>query len=182
MPTNFLQRLNQRKNVLNFKCRTLYPNTKHRVLWTCKYTSLLLSTRIIMHHVAAGKYFKTKLHLSMHQAYIYNYYYCWVWIFWDLVLLLKTCSLYHKKLFIQKVNDISRQVFNNFFSASDIMEAVRGRFCFYRYKCKVVWYKLDCWEVCMLRINKNKHYNHNSEENGREFAEFSYYLILICLA
>ena len=56
----------------------------------------------------------------------------------DFVLLfLKTCSLYHEKLFIQKVNDISSQVFNNFFSASDIMEAVRGRFCFYRYECKV---------------------------------------------
>ena len=31
------------------------------------------------------------------------------------LLLLKTCSLYHEKLFIQKVNDISSQVFNNFF-------------------------------------------------------------------
>ena len=51
------------------------------------------------------------------------------------LLLLKTCSLYHEKLFIQDVNDISSQVFNNFFSASDIMEAVRGRLCFYRYEC-----------------------------------------------
>ena len=49
------------------------------------------------------------------------------------LLSLKTCTLYHEKLFIQKVNDISSQVFNNFFSASDIMEAVRGRFC--------VWYE-----------------------------------------
>ena len=31
------------------------------------------------------------------------------------LLLLKTCSLYHKKVFIQKGNDISSQVFNNFF-------------------------------------------------------------------
>jgi hypothetical protein len=31
------------------------------------------------------------------------------------LLLLKTCSLYHEKLFIQKVNDISSQVYNNFF-------------------------------------------------------------------
>ena len=47
---------------------------------------------------------------------------------WDFVLLLlKTCSLYHEKLFIKVVNDISTQVFNNFFSASDLMEAVRGR-------------------------------------------------------
>ena len=46
----------------------------------------------------------------------------------DLVLLLKTCSLYHEKLFIQKVNDISSQVVNNFFSDSDFMEAVRGPF------------------------------------------------------
>ena len=58
---------------------------------------------------------------------------------WDFVRLsLKTCSFYHEKLFIQVVNDISSQVFNNFFSASDIMEAVRGRLCFYRYECKVV--------------------------------------------
>ena len=46
----------------------------------------------------------------------------------DLVLLLKTCSLYHEKLFIQKVNDISSQVVNIFFSDSDFMEAVRGPF------------------------------------------------------
>ena len=83
----------------------------------------------------------------------------------DFVLLLfKTCSLDHEKLFIKKVNDICSQVFNNFFSASDIMEAVRGRFCFYRYECKVAWYKLDCCKVCMLRINKNKHYNDSLEE------------------
>ena len=72
------------------------------------------------------------------------------------LLLLKTCSLYHEKLFIQDVNDISSQVFNNFFSASDIMEAVRGRLCFYRYECKVAWYKLDCCEVCILRINRKR--------------------------
>ena len=51
---------------------------------------------------------------------------------WDFVFLsLKTCSLYHEKLFIQKVQVISSQVLNNFFSASDIMEAVRGLFRFY---------------------------------------------------
>ena len=44
---------------------------------------------------------------------------------------LKTCSLYHENLFIQKVKVISTQVFNNFISASDTMEAVRGRFHFY---------------------------------------------------
>ena len=55
------------------------------------------------------------------------------------LLLLKTCSLYHEKLFIQVVNDISSQVFNNFFSASDIMEAVRGRFR--------VWY-----EGCVIQV------------------------------
>ena len=59
---------------------------------------------------------------------------------WDFVLLLlKTCSLYHEKLFIQVVNDISSQVFNNFFSASDIMEAVRG--------CFRVWY-----EGCVIQV------------------------------
>ena len=47
------------------------------------------------------------------------------------LLKLKTCSLYHENLFIQKVKVISTQVLNNFFSASDIMEAVRGRFHFY---------------------------------------------------
>ena len=36
----------------------------------------------------------------------------------------QTCSLYHENLFIQKVKVISTQVLNNFFSASDIMEAV----------------------------------------------------------
>jgi hypothetical protein len=57
---------------------------------------------------------------------------------WDFVLFsLKTCSLYHEKLFIQTFKVISSQVLNNFFSASDIMEAVRGRFCFYRYEYKV---------------------------------------------
>ena len=67
---------------------------------------------------------------------------------WHFVLLsLKTYSLYHEKLFIQKLKVISCQVLNNFFSASDIMEAVRGRFCFYRYECKVVRYKLDCCKV-----------------------------------
>ena len=55
------------------------------------------------------------------------------------LLLLKTCSLYHEKLFIQVVNDISSQVFNNFFSASDIMEAVRGHFS--------VWY-----EGCLIQV------------------------------
>ena len=46
---------------------------------------------------------------------------------WEFVRLsLKTCSFYHEKLFIQVVNDIRTQVFNNFFSASDILEAVRG--------------------------------------------------------
>ena len=35
---------------------------------------------------------------------------------WDIVLLsLKTCSLYHEKLFIQKFKVISSQVLNNFF-------------------------------------------------------------------
>ena len=51
---------------------------------------------------------------------------------WDFVLLkLKTCSLYHENLFIQKFKVIRSQVLNNFFSTSDNMEAVRGRFSFY---------------------------------------------------
>ena len=59
------------------------------------------------------------------------------------LLLLKTCSLYHEKLFIHVVNDISSQVFNNFSSASDIMEAVRGRFS--------VWYEGCVIQVILLR-------------------------------
>ena len=63
---------------------------------------------------------------------------------WDFVRLsLKTCSLYYEKLFIQEVNDISIQVFNIFFSASDIMEAVRGRLCFYRYECNASMHTQD---------------------------------------
>ena len=55
-------------------------------------------------------------------------------ILWEFGLQkLKTYSLYHENLFIQKVKVLSTQVLNNFFSASDIMEAVRG-FCFYRYE------------------------------------------------
>ena len=59
------------------------------------------------------------------------------------LLLLKTCSLFHEKLFIQVVNDNTSQVFNNFFSASDIMEAVRGRF--------PVWYEGCVIQVILLR-------------------------------
>ena len=54
---------------------------------------------------------------------------------WDFeVLKLKICSLYHEKLFIHKFTDMITQVLKLFFSASDIMEAVRGRFCFYGMK------------------------------------------------
>ena len=75
-------------------------------------------------------------------TYIFTYYYLTtisteLGFLWDFVpLSLKTCALYHEKLFIQVVNDISTQVFNNFFSASDTMEAVKGRFCFHKYECK----------------------------------------------
>ena len=41
------------------------------------------------------------------------------------------------------VNDISSQVLNNFFSASDIMEALRGRFR--------VWYEGFVIQVILLR-------------------------------
>jgi hypothetical protein len=47
------------------------------------------------------------------------------------VLKLKTCSLYHENLLLQKFKDMYTQVLHIFFSASDIMEAVRGRFCLY---------------------------------------------------
>ena len=45
--------------------------------------------------------------------------------------ILKACRLYHENLLLQKINDMIIHVLKNFFSASDIMEAVRGRFCFY---------------------------------------------------
>ena len=54
-----------------------------------------------------------------------------------------TQNLYREKLFIQVVNDTSSQVFNNFFSASYIMEAVRGRFR--------VWYEGCVIQVILLR-------------------------------
>ena len=47
------------------------------------------------------------------------------------VLKLKTCSLYHDNLLLQKFNDMYTQVLTYFFSASDIMKAVKGRFHFY---------------------------------------------------
>ena len=68
-------------------------------------------------------------------------------ILWEFGLQkLKTCSLYHENLFIQKVKVISTQVLNNFFSASDIMEAVRGRFHFYG-----INYKGCVIQVALLR-------------------------------
>ena len=42
------------------------------------------------------------------------------------LLKLKTFSLYHENLLLQKFNDMYTQVLKYFFSASDIMEAVRG--------------------------------------------------------
>ena len=47
------------------------------------------------------------------------------------LLKLKICSLYHEKLFIQTFDDMITQILNRYFSASDIMEAVRGHFLFY---------------------------------------------------
>ena len=83
------------------------------------------------------------------------------------LLLLKTCSLCHEKLFIQVVNDISSQVFNIFFSASDIMEAVRGRFR--------VWYEGCVIQVLLLR---SRHTCNTTEQllvvgrgEGREMGE-----------
>ena len=47
------------------------------------------------------------------------------------VLKLKTCSLYHENLHLQKFNDMYTQVLTYFFSTSDIMETVGGCFRFY---------------------------------------------------
>ena len=44
------------------------------------------------------------------------------------LLKLKTCSFYRENLLLQKFNYMYTQVPKYFFSASDIMEAVRGRF------------------------------------------------------
>ena len=56
-------------------------------------------------------------------------YYGFLWEF--AFLKFKTCSFYHEKLFKQKFNDMITQVLNGFYSAYDIMEAVRGHFLFY---------------------------------------------------
>jgi hypothetical protein len=48
-----------------------------------------------------------------------------------ILLKIKTYSLYHENLDLQKFNDKYTQVPTYFFSASDIMEAVRGHFRFY---------------------------------------------------
>ena len=42
--------------------------------------------------------------------------------------ILKACQLYHENLLLQKINDMIIHVLKNFFSASDIKEAVRGHF------------------------------------------------------
>ena len=42
-----------------------------------------------------------------------------------------------KKLLKQKFNDVITQVLKEFFSASDFMEAVRGRFCFYNVNARL---------------------------------------------
>ena len=47
------------------------------------------------------------------------------------VLKLKTCRLYHENILLQKIKDMIIHVLKNVFSASDIIEAVRGHFCFY---------------------------------------------------
>ena len=47
------------------------------------------------------------------------------------VLKLKNCSLYHENLLLQKFNDMYTQVLKYFFTASDIMEVIRGHFRFY---------------------------------------------------
>ena len=44
------------------------------------------------------------------------------------LLKLKTCSLYHENLLLQKVNE---PVSYLFFTASDVMGTVKGRFRFY---------------------------------------------------
>ena len=84
------------------------------------------------------------------------------------LLLLKTCSLYHEKRFIQVVNDISSQVFNYFFSASDFMEAVRGCLCFYRYeKMQGCVIQVRLLRSMHAQDQQNKHYNHSLEKNCR---------------
>ena len=54
------------------------------------------------------------------------------------VLKLKTRSLYHDNLLLQKFNDMITHVHKYFLSASNIMEAVRGHFRFYGMKVVVV--------------------------------------------
>ena len=55
-----------------------------------------------------------------------------------MLLKLKICQLYHEKLLLQKVNGMYTQVLTYFFSASYIMEAVRGRFHFFGINYSIV--------------------------------------------
>ena len=57
--------------------------------------------------------------------------------------MVRTCQLYHENLLLQKVNDMYTQVLTQFFSASDIMEAVRDHFH--------VWYKGCVIQVILLQ-------------------------------
>ena len=52
------------------------------------------------------------------------------------------------------VNDISSQVFNNFFSASDIMGAVRGRFCFYTMNASYIGIEAQAQHTTSILIYK----------------------------
>ena len=52
-----------------------------------------------------------------------------------------TCRLYHENLLLQKFDDMYAQVLTQFFSASNIMEAVRGRFLFYGTKLSTLSWK-----------------------------------------
>ena len=84
-----------------------------------------------------------------------------LWFLWDFeVHKLKTCSLYHKNLLLQKFNEAYTQVLIYFFSASDIMEAVRG--CFRFYDLTTVTVELGfLWDFEVLKLKTCSLYHEN---------------------
>ena len=76
------------------------------------------------------------------------------------VLKLKTRSLYHDNLLLQKFNDMITHVHKYFLSASNIMEAVRGHFRFYGMNVIQLLFllSLDLWATLNFFHSKPVHF------------------------
>ena len=69
---------------------------------------------------------------------------------------LKNCSLYQDNLLLQKINDMIIHVLKNVFSASDIMEAVRGCFRFYGNQCYLTTFPVKSNIMTEFKVLKLK--------------------------